>query len=256
MSEVGQLVAAFVRRIYPVSAEKRLQRAFDVSEATAERILAGQVSHPMLARMIAAWGWEFASVVLIPLCGADPKDRLNLPVGMLSARAPSFTPMRAATPPAQQERWVHRPLDPRNGGAVMAAAVAVVEQCPAGDEVLAAVLAARLPDGRAIGDRSILYAYDPLDHEAIYCRAGVYLGADATEDLGVGLRRSRTSGDVETLLHHIEHAATAAEPVAYRVSGAVGSGRYDFDRLGVRLPSIGSIQRILHIVTSFSEVAA
>lgn len=69
VSEVRQRAAFFVRAQYPQHAEKALQRDLDVSEATAERILSGDVSRPVLDRMLARWGWRFANFVLEPLCG-------------------------------------------------------------------------------------------------------------------------------------------------------------------------------------------
>jgi len=69
VSEVRQRAAFFARAQYPHHAEKALQRDLDVSEATAERILSGGVSRPVLDRMLARWGWRFATFVLEPLCG-------------------------------------------------------------------------------------------------------------------------------------------------------------------------------------------
>lgn len=70
VSEVRLRAASFARMQFREHAEKRLQQELDVSEATAERILAGGASRPVIDRMMAKWGWAFAQFVLEPLCGA------------------------------------------------------------------------------------------------------------------------------------------------------------------------------------------
>lgn len=73
ISEVRQRVAYFARTVYPRGAEKALQREFDISESSAERVLRGQASQPIINQMLARWGWRFAQFVLEPLCGqVDP----------------------------------------------------------------------------------------------------------------------------------------------------------------------------------------
>jgi hypothetical protein len=68
--EVGLRAAAFARTRWPSNTAKRLQSELDISEATADRVLAGKTSGPVLTRMIARWGWAFAHFAFEPLAGS------------------------------------------------------------------------------------------------------------------------------------------------------------------------------------------
>lgn len=71
--EVRQRAGLFARQVYGPGAEKALQREFDISESSAERILRGQASMPHINALLAKWGWRAAAFILEPLCGKiDP----------------------------------------------------------------------------------------------------------------------------------------------------------------------------------------
>lgn len=66
-TEVGQLLAAWLRRCYPDAKAKRLALDFGVVEATAKKWLAGHLPDtPTMIRMLARWGAPFAADVLAP----------------------------------------------------------------------------------------------------------------------------------------------------------------------------------------------
>lgn len=71
--EVRQRASVWARQVYGPGAEKSLQRDFDISESSAERVLRGQASQPIINQMLAKWGWRAAQFILEPLCGTvDP----------------------------------------------------------------------------------------------------------------------------------------------------------------------------------------
>jgi hypothetical protein len=65
--EVGNLLAAWLRRTYPDARAKRLANDFNVAEVTAKRWLSGHLPDTsILLRMLARWGAPFAADVLAP----------------------------------------------------------------------------------------------------------------------------------------------------------------------------------------------
>lgn len=75
-SNPGARAAVFLRQHWPQDANKRLQSLLDVSEKTAERVLAGQVSKENLERLMSAFGWRFTHFVLEPVVGPAPIDEV------------------------------------------------------------------------------------------------------------------------------------------------------------------------------------
>lgn len=72
--EAGQRAAWFVRQIWPRYAEKELQRQLGLSEATAERVLAGRISKSVLEKLLRTFGLPFMTFVFAPYIGAGGDD--------------------------------------------------------------------------------------------------------------------------------------------------------------------------------------
>jgi hypothetical protein len=87
--EAGQRFAWWARTQRPRHTQKWLQAELEISEAKAERALAGEVSKDILERALRKWKWRIATVILEPYCGqlryVNEMERLDRIEGELRA---------------------------------------------------------------------------------------------------------------------------------------------------------------------------
>lgn len=62
-NDTGSRISAWCRQQWPRHAEKELQRAFNISESTAERVLSGTTSKALMEQMMRQWRWPFIGFV-------------------------------------------------------------------------------------------------------------------------------------------------------------------------------------------------